>query len=86
MNCDVIVIGGGAAGLMCAIEAGKRKRRVVALEHGERLGKKDPDLRRGPMQLHQHRRHGSQLRYQRQPAFLQVGTGTIHPFGFHRTR
>lgn len=40
MNCDVIVIGGGAAGLMCAIEAGKRKRRVVVLEHGERLGKK----------------------------------------------
>lgn len=40
MNFDVIVIGGGAAGLMCAIEAGKRGRRVVVLEHAERLGKK----------------------------------------------
>lgn len=40
MNYDVIIVGGGAAGLMCAIEAGKRGRRVVVLEHSERLGKK----------------------------------------------
>jgi predicted Rossmann fold flavoprotein len=38
--CDVIVIGGGAAGLFCAIEAGKRGRRVVLLEHNDRIGKK----------------------------------------------
>lgn len=37
---DVIVIGGGAAGLFCAIEAGKRGRRVLVLEHSERVGKK----------------------------------------------
>ena len=37
---DVIVIGAGAAGLMCAIEAGKRGRRVAALEHADRAGKK----------------------------------------------
>ncbi len=37
---DVIVLGGGAAGLMCAIEAGKRGRRVAVLEHSERIGKK----------------------------------------------
>lgn len=40
MKYDVIVIGGGAAGLMCAIEAGKRGRSVAVLEHNERLGKK----------------------------------------------
>ena len=40
MKRDVIVIGGGAAGLMCAIEAGKRGRAVTVLEHAERLGKK----------------------------------------------
>jgi len=37
---DVIVLGGGAAGLMCAIEAGKRARRVVLLERAEKIGKK----------------------------------------------
>jgi hypothetical protein len=37
---DVIVLGGGAAGLMCAIEAGKRGLRVVVLEGADRIGKK----------------------------------------------
>ena len=37
---DVVIIGGGAAGLLCAIEAGKRGRRVVVLEHAERIGRK----------------------------------------------
>jgi predicted Rossmann fold flavoprotein len=37
---DVIVIGGGAAGLFCAVEAGKRGRKVIVLEHADRLGKK----------------------------------------------
>ena len=37
---DALVLGGGAAGLMCAIEAGRRGRRVAVLEHADRLGKK----------------------------------------------
>jgi predicted Rossmann fold flavoprotein len=37
---DALVLGGGAAGLMCAIEAGKRGRRVTILERADRLGKK----------------------------------------------
>ncbi|MBF8267469.1 MAG: rane protein [Dehalococcoidia bacterium] len=37
---DVVVIGAGAAGLMCAIEAGKRGRRVLILEHADKAGKK----------------------------------------------
>lgn len=39
-NKDVIIIGAGASGLMCAIEAGKRKRNVLVLDHAERPGKK----------------------------------------------
>ena len=37
---DAVILGGGAAGLMCAIEAGKRGRRVALLEHADRIGKK----------------------------------------------
>jgi predicted Rossmann fold flavoprotein len=37
---DVAVLGAGAAGMMCAIEAGRRGRRVVLLDHAERVGKK----------------------------------------------
>jgi predicted Rossmann fold flavoprotein len=37
---DALILGGGAAGLMCAIEAGRRGRRVALLEHADRLGKK----------------------------------------------
>jgi predicted Rossmann fold flavoprotein len=40
MSLDVIVIGGGAAGLMCAIEAGRRGRSVLVIEHNERVGRK----------------------------------------------
>jgi predicted Rossmann fold flavoprotein len=37
---DALILGGGAAGLMCAIEAGKRGRRVAVLEYADRIGKK----------------------------------------------
>jgi predicted Rossmann fold flavoprotein len=37
---DVVVLGAGAAGMMCAAEAGRRGRRVLLLEHGERVGRK----------------------------------------------
>jgi predicted Rossmann fold flavoprotein len=37
---DVIILGGGAAGLMCAIAAGGRGRRVLVLEGSNRVGKK----------------------------------------------
>src|SRR5690606_6691448 len=37
---DVVVIGAGAAGLMCAITAGRRGRRVLVVEHANKPGKK----------------------------------------------
>lgn len=37
---DVVVLGGGAAGLMCAIRAGQRGRKVLLLDHAEKVGKK----------------------------------------------
>src|ERR1700693_2703144 len=40
LKCDAVILGAGAAGLLCAIEAGKRGRHVVVLERSERAGKK----------------------------------------------
>lgn len=37
---DVVIIGAGAAGLMCAAEAGKRGRSVLVVDHGKKPGRK----------------------------------------------
>ncbi len=37
---DVVVVGAGAAGMMCAIEAGKRGRRVLVVDHAKAAGEK----------------------------------------------
>ena len=37
---DVLIVGGGAAGLMCALTAGQRGLRVLLIEHANRVGKK----------------------------------------------
>ena len=39
-NYDVIILGAGAAGLMCALTAGQRGRRVLLLDHADKTGKK----------------------------------------------
>ena len=37
---DAVIIGGGAAGLMCALVAGQRNKKVLLIEHANRCGKK----------------------------------------------
>jgi predicted Rossmann fold flavoprotein len=39
-DTDVIIIGAGASGLMCALAAGRRNRRVVVVDHGKQPGRK----------------------------------------------
>ena len=39
-HIDVAVLGAGAAGLLCAIEAGRRGRRILLIDHAEKAGKK----------------------------------------------
>jgi predicted Rossmann fold flavoprotein len=40
MNFDVIIIGGGAAGLFCALQAGRRGRKTLVIEHNGQVGRK----------------------------------------------
>ena len=40
MKVDVLIIGGGAAGLMCAMVAGYRGRSVLVVDHANKVGKK----------------------------------------------
>ena len=40
MESDVVILGAGAAGIMCAIEAGKRNRKVILLDHSRKMGEK----------------------------------------------
>jgi predicted Rossmann fold flavoprotein len=40
ISADVLVIGAGAAGLMCAIEAGKRGRQVIVIDHARKAAEK----------------------------------------------
>ena len=37
---DVVVVGAGAAGLMCAMTAGRRGRSVLVIDHANKAGKK----------------------------------------------
>ena len=39
-NFEVVVIGAGAAGLMCAIEVGKRNKKVLIIEHSSKIVEK----------------------------------------------
>ncbi len=40
MSFDVIIIGAGAAGMMCAAQAGQRGRRVLLLDHNDKIGER----------------------------------------------
>ena len=39
-TCDVLILGAGAAGMFCAIEAAKRGRRVILIDHARAVGEK----------------------------------------------
>jgi predicted Rossmann fold flavoprotein len=39
-DCDVVILGAGAAGLMCGIEAARRGRRVIVIDHAKAAGEK----------------------------------------------
>ena len=50
---DVVIIGAGASGLLCAMEASKRGRSVIVLEHSGRIGIRS-GIRRWSLQFYQY--------------------------------
>ena len=81
-NFDAIILGAGAAGLMCAIEAGKRGRRVAVLEHADRPGKKILISGGGRCNFTNLYCHAGKLSLG-QSAFRQVGAGALHARRLH---
>jgi flavin-dependent dehydrogenase len=71
---DVIVLGAGAAGLMCAAVAGQRGRRVALLEHNGQV--EDSYLRGRAVQFYESALRAGEL-YLGQFAFCEVGAGAL---------
>ena len=78
MQFDLIILGAGAAGLMAAISAGQRGRRVLLLDHADEAGKKILISGGGRCNFTNMRLPARPLPFG-QPAFRQVGAGPLHP-------
>jgi hypothetical protein len=81
MDVDVVVIGAGAAGLMCAAEAGRRGRRVLLVDHWTRIGER---IRvSGGGRCNFTNRHGGAEHYlSRNPRFCQSALARFPPERF----
>jgi NADPH-dependent 2,4-dienoyl-CoA reductase/sulfur reductase-like enzyme len=79
---DVIILGGGAAGLMCAIEAGKRGKLVAVLERSGRIGKKILISGGGRCNFTNLLLPTGKLHLS-QPTLCEIGAGGLHPRRFH---
>ena len=80
---DAVVIGGGAAGLMCALTAGQRGRRVLVVEHANRVGKKILMSGGGRCNFTNTGTTPAQFPVG-ESAFLQIGAGALHAVGLRR--
>jgi 2-polyprenyl-6-methoxyphenol hydroxylase-like FAD-dependent oxidoreductase len=79
---DVVIIGAGAAGLVCAIETGKRHRSVLVLDHMEKIGKKIRASGGGALQFYELKPAARQLLFRKSP-FLQIGPCPLYSARFH---
>ena len=73
---DVFIAGAGAAGLMCAIEAGRRGRRAVVIDHANKAGKKI--LMSGGGRCNFTNLSVSMSHYQGQPRVLSLSTQSLY--------
>jgi hypothetical protein len=83
MIWDAIILGAGAAGMMAAIEAGRRGRKVLVIDHAGRPGREDPHLGRRAVQFHQPEHRAGSVPVAESP-LCAFGAETVQPVGFHR--
>ena len=82
-NADVIIIGAGAAGLMCAITAANRGRRVLVLERSNKPGKKILMSGGWALQLHQSVCDTGAFPFS-QSTLLQISPESLYTMGLYR--
>ncbi len=75
---DVMVLGAGAAGMICAVEAGRRGLSVTVIDHARAPGRKNPYLGRWTVQFHQSALRAWQLSVE-QPALCDFRAQILHP-------
>ena len=80
---DVVVIGAGAAGMMCAAEAGKRGRRCCCIDHAAAPARRSASPAAGAATSPTSTRQPAELPVG-EPAFLQLGAGALHAARLHR--
>jgi hypothetical protein len=81
MDVDVVVIGAGAAGMLCAAEAGRRGRRVLLLDHWTRIGERIRESGGGRCNF-TNRRAGIEHYLSRNPKFCQSALARFPPGRF----
>ncbi len=80
---DVIIVGAGAAGLMCALTAGQRGRKVLLLDHANRVGAKI--LISGGGRCNFTNLHSAPDRFlSGNPDFCRSALAPLYAGGFHR--
>jgi hypothetical protein len=81
MDVDVLVIGAGAAGMLCAAEAGRRGRRVLLLDHWKKIGERIRVSGGGRCNF-SNRRTGPEHYLSRNPRFCQSALARFPPDRF----
>ncbi len=84
-SSEVVIIGAGAAGLMCALTAAQRGRQVLLIDHANKAGKKI--LMSGGGRCNFTNMYAEPANFAAtKPALLQVGPRPLHAVGLHRAR
>ncbi len=82
-STEVVIIGAGAAGLMCALTAAARGRKVMLIDHANKAGKKI--LMSGGGRCNFTNMYTEPANFLSQnPHFWQIRPGPLHPVGLHR--